>query len=174
MDAMLFFVIMIIVSGLFLQIGIAMSDSAEFIRDQRSAAYNDDVRLAWMGASIPVVTYDEAMGFTYFTHFRNNKSVQFLILEQFQLIIDEGIDPDNILFNKRIQEQANIIIEPRYEWAFWAESGNVRLSMNRTSIDMSPNFEDFKNELGDEVHASSWNSLALGGNGEVKMSFYTW
>ncbi len=63
---------------------------------------------------------------------------------------------------------------PVYDWALWIEYGNIRMSMNRTSIDMAPNFDNFKSELGDEVHASSWNSLAFGGDGEVKMHFYTW
>ena len=88
LDAMLFFVIMIITSGLFLQIGIAMSNSAELVRDQRSAEYNDDVRLAWMGSSIPVASYTHLN----IPHVRHDQSVQFLILEQFHLIKDEGVN----------------------------------------------------------------------------------
>ena len=171
LDAMLFFVIMLITSGLFLQIGITMSESAELIRDQQSAEYNNYARLAWMSSSIPLVMYNDALGIP---HIRNNLSVQYLIMEELHLIKDEGIKPENIHFNERIQEQANLIIEPIYEWAFWAESGNVKLSMNRTSINTEPDFEDFKGNLGYEVHASSWNTLAFGGDGEVKMHFYTW
>ena len=172
LDAMLFFVIMIIISGLFLTIGVTMSDSAELIRGQQSAEYNDQVRLAWMSSSIPMVSYIDVHNIV---HRRNNLSVQFLIMEELHLIGDEGIGPDNFTsFNKAIQEQANLIVEPIYKWAFWAEYGNVRISMNKTSIDMTPSFEDFKKDLGDEVHATTWNSLAFGGNGEVKMHFYTW
>ena len=170
LDAMLFFVIMLITSGLLLQIGITMSDSAELIRDQQSAEYNDYARLAWMGSSIPTVSYMH-LGFP---HFRNNLSVQYLIMEELHLIKNIGIEPKDISFNERIWEQANLIIEPKYDWAFWAEYGNVKLSMNRTSINTEPNFEEFKSELGYETHASSWNSLAFGEDGEVKMNFYTW
>ena len=171
LDAMLFFVIMLITSSLFLQIGITMSDSAELIRDQQSAEYNDYARLAWMRSSIPKAEYTDALGIP---HIRNDLSVQYLIMEEFYLMKDEGIEPENIRFNEMIHDQANFIVEPIYEWAFWAESGNIKLSMNRTSINTEPNFEDFKDELGYGVHASSWSSLMFGGNGEIKMHFYTW
>jgi hypothetical protein len=94
-------------------------------------------------------------------------------MEGFHLIKNDGIEPP-ISFNENIREQANLVIEPIYEWAFWAESGNIRLSMNRTSINIEPNFEIFKDNLGDEIHASSWNSLTFEGDGVVKMYFYTW
>ncbi len=171
LDAMLFFVIMLITSGLFLQIGITMSESAELIRDQQSAEYNDYARLAWMSSSIPLVTYNDTLGMQ---HILNNLSVQFLIMEEFYLMKNEGLKPEYIHFNENIHMQANLIIEPIYEWAFWAESGSIKLSMNRTSINTEPNFEDFKDNLGYEVHSSSWNSLMFGGDGDIKMNFYTW
>ncbi len=172
LDAMLFFVIMIIISGLFLTIGVTMSDSAELIRDHQSAEYNDQVRLAWMSSSIPVVSYIDSYNII---HIRNNLSVQFLLMEELHLLKDGDVAPDNFLsYNENISIQANLIVEPIYDWALWIEYGNIRMSMNRTSIDMAPNFDNFKSELGDEVHASSWNSLAFGGDGEVKMHFYTW
>ncbi len=177
LDAMLFFVIMIIISGLFLTIGVTMSDSAELIRDQQSAEYNDNVRLAWMSASIPEVSYTSIDPIWHLStsHVYNNLSVQFLIMEELRLIGDEDMDPDKFTsFNKAIQEQANLIVEPIYKWAFWAEYGDVRISMNKTVVDMTPSFEDFKKELGDEVHATTWNSLAFGEDGDVKMHFYTW
>ncbi|MCK4757540.1 MAG: hypothetical protein KAS67_03730 [Thermoplasmata archaeon] len=168
-DSILFFMIMLIASGLFLQMGSMMSGSADLMREQNASEYTDRARLSLMASYIPETTYAHDGD----THLIRDRSVQYLLIEQLRLM-KSGIPGANFDFPEDIRDQANLTIDRTYNWAVRASSGSHTITITReyTSYEMSQ--EDLGIEMGDHIHASTWTTLMFETNDKVDIGLYLW
>lgn len=177
-DAMLFFVILLIASGLLLHIGVSMSESAELVREQQMADYCDMTRMALSGCNIPYVEYSYA-GQVYE---RQDASVEYLLVENLYFL-RQGVSTDDIRYADAIRAQVNLLVDPVYDWALRGESGGTSISIYRNTMVVGMSKGEFESSLGGlngregrvyDVHASSWKTLSYFESETVEFGFYVW
>ena len=179
-DAIMFFMIMLVLSTAFLFFSALSVDNADAYIRKEMIIYTEEASTTLMGSTLPDVYYNTTLqNGTDITILRDhgNTMVEYLLLEELDLL-DDGVSQSGFIdgYEGKINDLADTLISVRFHYAIHATYTNGT-SGDQHSIFLS----DVDNMSaasipGDEVITQNWEQSMLhpGKIGKVQIRFILW
>ena len=179
-DAIMFFMIMLILSTAFLFFSTLSADNTDAYLRKEMITYTEEASTTLMGSTLPEAHYHTTLrNGTRITILRDhgNTMVEYLLLEELGLL-DDGVPQSDFIegYENNINDLADTLISVRFHYAVHATYTNGTSGIQHTIFlsdvdDMTPD-----SIPDDEVITQNWEQPMLhpGKMGEVQIRFILW